>query len=158
MAKNAKNSSTADDSIPDTANADGTPSDRTDEGGQGGNSVQQTQEALDRIQARIDQINAKIEEGIEGDTGWLKTILASMKQELADLQANQQNLTENLAAQVADLKAQLTPLQQEILGLKTSRQQSEPREPGDTETVVSVKPALSKEPKQDAPKARNRVV
>lgn len=66
--------------------------------------------ALEQIGGRIEALETRITEAVEGERTWTTETITSLRQELADLRANLSEITQGFPAQVTELREELTRL------------------------------------------------
>jgi len=70
--------------------------------------------ALDAIQGRIEAVETRITEGLEGEREWTTTTLTSLREEIASIRANLTEIAQGFPAQVQALRDELTLLSQSL--------------------------------------------
>lgn len=77
-------------------------------------------EEVARLREQIAALSTRIEEIESGEEAWRATTITSLQQELADLKATLQTVTENQPLALTELREELTRLRQEIAALKAT--------------------------------------
>lgn len=70
--------------------------------------------ALEAIGGRIEAVETRITEGLEGEREWTLETITFLRQEIADLKANLSEITTGFPAQVQALRDELTQLSQSL--------------------------------------------
>lgn len=84
--------------------------------------TEENTEALAEIEARLEAVDTRITEGLEGERQWTTQTITSLQNELRELKTLLQSTTENLTASTAALRDEL------ILQLREAREKLEKQE------------------------------
>jgi len=88
-------------------------------------------EEIAAIAARIDAVETRITEGLEGERTWTQETITSLRQELADLKATLAAVAENHPAAMQALRDELIRLSQELQAMQTAAAEA-PTPPSET--------------------------
>jgi len=79
-----------------------------------GNAPTDQTVALEAIAGRIEAVETRITEGLEGEREWTQETITSLRQEIADLRTNLTEISQGFPAQVQSLRDELTQLSQSL--------------------------------------------
>lgn len=102
-------------------------------------------EEIQRIASRLEEIDAQIRQGIDGERQWTETNLSALRQEVADLRATLEQAAQNLPSQMQTLREELTQQLQELRDKLAKPQRGQTEEPEVTTVVATVIPPLAPE-------------
>lgn len=71
-------------------------------------------DALDALGERIEALETRITEAVEGERTWTTQTITSLRQELADLKVNLTQMAEGIPGQLTELKAELARLSRSL--------------------------------------------
>ncbi len=110
-------------------------------------------EEIGRLAGRLEALEQRIAEAVEGERTWTKKTITSLQQEVADLKATLKAASENLPPQIAELREELTRLSQEL----QQKMEEQPPQEANLAAVAVVPPqAPSDENKAPAPQSEGQ--